>query len=204
MKKITITAGILLSLIVSCNNTDSLITKDTESTVFIPKSTIVPYTSQLPYITVEDMAALQQFDDTKSIYTNIEDATVSWQYFDGLYNESLAGDIKENIGYIILAKKDLIALVNQYQADPLYSDALKKYVDILIDEEYIGYTTLYYALDAIKNVDSQFASERAKEILRYAAGNNFHSGIIQDGDVDQATLAKITSDYNILESMKTL
>lgn len=202
MKKIILTAGILISMTIGCSEADT--TTFNESELLISKSATIPYAEQFPYITVENMNSLQQFNRDNDIHNKSYDTSVSWQYFDSLYSPTLSGDIKENLGFIILVKKDLIAAVNQNPNNSVYSDALKKYVDILIGESYIGYTTLYFALDALKTIDADFVSNRASKIDKYSKFDSFQPGIIEDESVDESTLAKITSNYQILTKIQLL
>ncbi|MHA3788661.1 hypothetical protein ACX0HA_10655 [Flavobacterium hauense] len=121
--------------------------------------------------------------DTTVTISNIEsadDSKIDWTFFDKQYNEDLSNPEKQEIAYIILCKKDLIGKVNKNPDNAELVAALKKYTDVLVKTEYIGYTSLYYALKTLKPIDEVYTKEKAAAILKYAKHDTTHTDFIND------------------------
>jgi hypothetical protein len=136
-----------------------------------------------------------------------EDSKIDWTYFDKQYNESLSKPKKQDIAYIILCKKDLIGLVNKNPDNAELVAALKKYTDILVKAEYIGYTSLYYSLQTLKPIDEAFVKEKAAAILKYAKHDTTHADFINDKEMmakDREMYDKFVANFKYVSRIGTL
>lgn len=164
------------------------------------------YMNQMPLIksTVEDR---KEDTTTRVGYTDAEDSKTDWLYFDKQYNDGLSNPKKQEIAYIILCKKDLIGQVNKNPDNKVLVAALKKYTNILVETNYIGYTSLYYALQTLKPIDEVFVKEKAEAILTYAKNDTFHTDIINDSknmEVDKNTYDKFVENFKYISRIGTL
>lgn len=148
--------------------------------------------------------------DTSEDITNIElaeDSKIDWTYFDKQYNERLSNPKKQDIAYIILCKKDLIGLVNKNPDNAELVAALKKYTDILVKTEYIGYTSLYYSLQTLKPIDEAYVKEKAAAILKYAKHDTTHADFINDKEMmakDKEMYDKFVANFKYVSRIGTL
>lgn len=136
-----------------------------------------------------------------------DDSKIDWTYFDKQYNEGLSNPKKQDMAYIILCKKDLIGQVNKHPDDAALVAGLKKYVDVMIKTEYIGYTALYYALQTLKPIDEAYAKERAATILKYAKNDTFHTDYINDKEnmeVEKKTFDKFVANFKYVGKIASL
>lgn len=137
------------------------------------------YKGQLPYLssvsTAED-SGKEMFDSDMTVM--LKDSSKDWEDFDQLYSTSLSVEQKQRLGYLILSQKDLIGLLHNDPTNSTLQDAVKKYVEILVDTDYIGYCVLYYALIEIN--DSPFVESMAEEITRYGADDPFSTFFLDE------------------------
>lgn len=86
--------------------------------------------------------------------------------------------------------------------------ALKKHVDNLVSTNYIGYTALYFALDALNNTGTEtaYVKSKAAQIALYAANDPFHPDMIAAGPTEVGTelYEKIENNYNYLSEIALL
>ncbi|MFP9117830.1 hypothetical protein ACLI08_08585 [Flavobacterium sp. RNTU_13] len=166
------------------------------------------YKTQLMYLSVDNDDDLGIFDLEYNLIEKQDDANVSWKYFDQLYNNSLRASAKQQLAYIILVKKDLIGMVKDNPQDAEKVAALKKYVHILCKGEYTGFTTLYFALDALKAAgETDFVNQVAAKVYAYGKNEGWHKGVIEGGVEtigSQASYDKVVSDFTFVDKIKSL
>lgn len=166
------------------------------------------YMNQFMYLEVTDADAQAQFDMENEIIANQSDATVDWTYFDKLYTTSLSSSVQVELAYSILSKKDLVSLVYDNPNDQTYVSALKKYVNVLTANGYLGYTLIYSALDALKAAkEDTFVASQAAIIKTYGANDTWHTGVIAGGYQTMGTqdaYDKVVSDFTYLEKIGSL
>ncbi|AWH85950.1 hypothetical protein HYN59_12900 [Flavobacterium album] len=70
----------------------------------------------------------------------------------------------------------------------------------MINTNYIGYTALYYALDALNNTGTEatYVKSKAAKIAEYAANDPFHPDMIDAGptEIGADLYGKIEDNYN--------
>ncbi|OYQ32140.1 hypothetical protein CHU92_14810 [Flavobacterium cyanobacteriorum] len=194
-----------------CADNSSHVGTDTESTIKPSTKRVasINYTEQIPFVTVNDIEAFGDFEEANSIQAKIDDPSVTWETFDALYSNSLASDVKQNLLYLILVKKDFIGYVKQYPTSKNI-EKLKKYITDLVAEKYIGFTVLYESLKALQQVSSshsKFVSQKADQIEMYATEAVFHQDMLNqgiDGGISQVTYDKIQSDLANLRNIGSL
>lgn len=211
MKKIIVTGAFLLFLVaIGCSESGD-VTTSTNETVNT-KSNLFTYKEQLSLITVEDEDIADEFVINNNIEENVEDQNIDWTYFDALYSDNLPGDIKEKLGYIILAKKDLIGLLKNDPTNTTYIAAVKKYINILVDEKYIGFTVLQSALVELETADGNYASyvdETAQKIVKYGRSEYPFADIESqsspsDMGISQEEYDKLVQNYQDLGNIELL
>lgn len=165
------------------------------------------YSSQ-PYITIENgEQGITELEIQNNFITHIPDTKTDWTYFDKLYSENLNKAEKQYLGYIILNDKDLIGLAKQDTKNKTNVEALKKYVEILVTQKYSGYTVLYYALDVLKDVDSEFVKANASKIKEYAKNDTFSLDTIKDTELRNnpdkpSYVDKMVANYSYVEKIE--
>ncbi len=166
------------------------------------------YLDQIPFVTAADTIVDGSFVVHNDFYQNVEDKNVSWTYFDNLYNASLESSIKQKISYVVLCKKDLIGLVNEDPNNATLVTALKRHIDNLVETEYLGYTALYFALDALQNTgkDFNYIEDKAAEIVLYAGNDLFHPEMINAGssEVGEELYDKIVDNHDYVAKISDL
>jgi|GEM_PF-5727656 len=166
------------------------------------------YKTQLMYLSVDNDDDLGIFDLEYNLIEKQDDANVSWKYFDQLYNASLRASAKQQLAYIILVKKDLIGMVKDNPQDAEKVAALKKYAHILCKGQYTGFTTLYFALDALKAAgETDFVNQVAAKVYAYGKNEGWHKGVIEGGVEtigSQASYDKVVSDFTFVDKIKSL
>lgn len=165
------------------------------------------YMSQMSLVTSTKKDRETDTTENLSYIELAEDSKIDWTYFDKQYNEGLSNPKKQDIAYIILCKKDLIGQVNKNPDNAELVSALKKYTDVLVQTEYIGYTSLYYALQTLKPVDAAFTKEKAAEILKYAKNDTTHADFINDKEMmekDREMYDKFVANFKYVSRIATL
>lgn len=215
MKKIKRPLFVATIIAIACNLNTGCSKKETlkETQEFhISEKSLFPeekqaYMSQISFVTsTEADRKIDSAIDVK-LLEKADDPTVDWTYFDKVFNDGLSNPKKQDIGYAILCKKDLIGQVNKNPENTELVAALKKYVDILVKTEYIGYTSLYFALQTLKSIDQAFAKEKAVAILKYAKKDTVHTDIInhkENMDIDKVTYDKYLENFKYVSRIATL
>lgn len=213
MKKIIRTvafASLLIAL--GCAENSTEINESAESGISLSTKRLnnnIDYTEQMPFVVMVDSDVYTDFEDVNDLQTKIEDPSVSWTAFDALYSSSLPDDVKQNLIYIILAKKDFIGYVKQ---DPKASNIakLEGYITALVDTKYIGFTVLYESLKALQQVSANhntYITQKVDDIELYATDAIFHQDMLDQGvggGLDQLTYDKIESDLANLANIGSL
>ncbi len=213
MKKIIRTvafASLLIAL--GCAENSTEINESAESGISLSTKRLnnsIDYTEQMPFVVIVDSDVYTDFEDVNDLQTKIEDPSVSWTAFDALYSSSLPDDVKQNLIYIILAKKDFIGYVKQ---DPKASNIakLEGYITALVDTKYIGFTVLYESLKALQQVSANhntYITQKVDDIELYATDAIFHQDMLDQGvgvGLDQLTYDKIESDLANLANIGSL
>lgn len=213
MKKILITGSLLVILLaVGCNDDKAVAASTVSEETAMTVNSANTYRNQLPYVMVENQATAEEFDEKNSVTEKTEDSNTDWNYFDSLYADTLPGDIKEELGYTILVKKDLIGLLNSSPANATYRAGVKKYIDILVAEKYIGYCALYNAMDALQKADSAayagFIKDMKTKIVAYGKEDTWHKDIVsssvKNSSLDQQSYDKVVENYSYRAKIQTL
>lgn len=195
------------AIIVACSDSSDGTEETTNNVQFNAKSTPA-YMNQMPFVMGGDSETDGHFDLDNNLMISMENPSVSWTYFDNLYNSSLKTSVKQRLSYIILVKKDLIGLVDANPSNTTLVTALKKHVDNLVGSSYIGYTSLYYALDALNRVSGQtsYVDAKAAQIVSYAANDPFHPDMIQAGptEIGQDLHDKLVANYAYVTQISAL
>ena len=214
MKKILLPAMLLLLCFSSClkndegktaqeKTTSNIVKKDASHRTF-QNSGYNDYRGQLLYLTGEG-EDLTAFEAENDFDTKINDATVSWVYFDNLYNTNRSKIVQQDIAFHVLATKDLVGLSNQDPRNTLYLDAIKKYIDVLTASQYIGYSVLYESLNTLKTSSPAYVKDKASEIVAYAAADTFHDELINgEYGTDSKYIAKAREDFANLKNISAL
>lgn len=113
----------------------------------------------------------------------IPDTKTDWTFFDKIYKDDMSRPEKQYLSFLILNIKDLIGVTKQDLSNKKNVDALKKYVNVLANEEYIGYTILFNALDVLKDTDSEFVKTQAAKIVAYAKNDSMSLNVINDKEL---------------------
>lgn len=205
----------VVSLVVTCTvviiacseNSDSNNSNNDKQLSVRSRESSPAYLDQIPFVTASDTIVDGSFVLDHYFYENVEDSNVSWTYFDNLYSNSLDNSIKQKISYVVLCKKDLIGLVYDNPSDSALSTALKKHVDNLVNTKYLGYTALYYALDALNETgkETTYVKNVAAEIALYAAEDEFHPEMINAGssEVGAQLYGQIEDNYTHISKIAT-
>lgn len=167
------------------------------------------YLNQIPFVSGGDAEVDGQFMVNNDLIQKEMDPNVTWTYFDNLYNNSLPNSIKQELSYSILCKKDLIGLVKTGPYNATLVAALKKHVDNLVQTEYLGYTSLYFALDALKSTGEEdaYIKDKAAAIAKYAFNDPFHPDMIAGGVSgvgSQELYDKFVDNYSYVSKIETL
>jgi hypothetical protein len=165
------------------------------------------YMNQMPLVTSTKNDRVSDTTEDISYIEYADDSKIDWTYFDKQFNEGLSNPKKQQIAFIILCKKDLIGQVNKQPDNAELVTALKKYTDVLVKAEYIGYTSLYYALQTLKPIDAAYAKEKAAAILKYAKKDTFHTDYINDKenmDIDKKQYDKFVENFKYVSRIAAL
>lgn len=167
------------------------------------------YLKQMSFITGGDSDADFDFLLEHEVTQKSDDLSVDWTYFDNLYSGSLQNSIKQDLSYIVLCKKDLIGLVKKHPSDASLITALKKHVDNLVETKYLGYTSLYCALEILDLIgdEDDFVKAKATAIVQYASNDPFHPYMIEGGVSgvgSQELYDKFVDNYSYVSKIETL
>ncbi|MCO6146564.1 hypothetical protein [Flavobacterium sp. NRK1] len=165
------------------------------------------YMNQMPLVASTEKDRKKDMSKEPKFFGYQNVSKFGWHHFDKLYNDSLSNPTKQDIGYIILCKKDLIGQVNKQPDNAELVAALKKYVDVLTRTEYMGYTSLYYALQTLKPIDEAYVKEKSAVILKYAKKDTFHPMMINDKEnmnTDKKTYNKCVENFKYISRIATL
>ncbi|MFP9113675.1 hypothetical protein ACLI1A_07015 [Flavobacterium sp. RHBU_3] len=166
------------------------------------------YKTQLMYVEVANEDAQAGFDLEHNISGKQDDTKVGWEYFDGLYKPSLSATAKQQLAYAILVKKDLIGAVKNNPDDANNVAALKKYVGVLAETKYTGFTALYYALDALEAAgETEFVHKTAQVVYGYGKNESWHTDVIKGGVSTvgkQDYYNKVVSDFTFVDKIKLM
>lgn len=160
------------------------------------------YSHQLPYVSWPDEVSEEdriiEFTLTDSLLTS----NAAWDFYDSRQSDTLSTSIQQYIGWIVLQKKDLIAIARDNPANATYQNALKKNINKLVDSKYTGYCLLYHALINVN--DPQYQEEQAVKILEYAQNDTFLNDV--EGNDGSPDLLKtvVKENYSYINNFKTL
>lgn len=212
MKKIIRTV-VIASLLIAfgCAENSNEVNTSTESGISLSTKRLnsIDYTEQMPFVVMIDKDIYDDFEDVNDLQSKIDDTSVTWTTFDALYSSSLPDDVRQNLAFIILAKKDFIGYVKQ---NPTSTNVgkLQKYITDLVDTEYIGFTVLYESLKALQQVSvnhNTYIAQKVDAIELYATDAVFHQDMLDQGvggGIDQLTYDKIESDLANLANIGSL
>jgi len=161
------------------------------------------YLGQLPYITANSASEISEFNTEFELSRKVPDSTITWEYFDTLYADSLSTAQKQNVAVFVLRSKNLIALAREHPDNVKYKKALTKYIDVLVETSYFGYCLLYAALEQC--TDSNYAKQRAAEIVDYSITETFHQSFLSDPAVSADwRYRKVEEDLTYLSKLRDL
>ena len=129
-----------------------------------------------------------------------------------MYKDNLSIGQKQYLAYLILSTKDLIGIYASNPKDKDLEIKMKKYIDILIGSEYIGYCVLYNGLKTLVEVDKNYVENNARLIVAYAQKDAFSKQVIMSIGKDVSNLSekqnqdlmKIKNNYDYVSRINTL
>jgi hypothetical protein len=213
MRKLNITLlTIVLSVCFACNNeikTEENIQEKSTKKSFqdFSKET---YKGQMIYISKaenenDDIAEMSLDYDFEF---NLRDKSVSWEFFDKIYNDDLYKSEKQCLAFNIMSIKDLIGLYNKDKNNEVLEKKLLFYTQLLVDTDYIGYCLLYYSFDALKDKYPEKIIEFKNKVAKYSVNDEFHKKTLADKDLEKSEMAvfykKAKENFSYLEKIKTL
>lgn len=167
------------------------------------------YKGQLDYLTFENEESVHAFYFKHKIDKLLLDNSSSWKSLDVLFSDDLNPSIKQSLAFDIVSKKDLIGELIKDENNVDLQEKVKKYVSVLVESNYIGYTLLYTCLSQISAFDSDLSSSLAKSISHYSKQKTFHTEIIGNkemmhSDKTSTIYKKVKEDFQYLSKIKEL